>query len=625
MELIKSKSIFLLIGLIITFFIYFPGLTGGLMLDDGPQLMPIMQAITAENWITKFKYYAISNSGELGRPIPMITFIFNAALFGKNLWYWKLTNVILHGLTGIAVFLLTKALLSFDNTLSSSKLMWLSLIIGFLWLVHPLHISTVLYLVQRMTILAALFIFLALACFVNGIKAECQQKNGKPYFLCSLFLFFPLALLSKESGVMFPVFALLINQYLFYKYNHTENIRQRIRPYIIILWSIIILGFIGFIYLFDNIITESYHFREFTIIERLLTQTRVIFLYLHQIIFPIPSSMGFYHDDIQISKNITSPFNTFISLIGIFFILAFLIIHFKKLELFALGCLFFFSSHLLESTFLPLEIAFEHRNYIGSWGIILAIAYLLFQMPEKYYYTSVISIGLIFSSLTFYRSSLWGNPSLMYPHMLGIHPQSLRLKIIFADTYFKAGQYEKAESYLANEKSLGAQLQLLDIQCIKIKKIESTQLLQSIQGNHKIGTYEMEGIIHLANRGLDKDCQLDKQAFLIFLQSILQFPIVNKVAEQKILLYKAHYHYALDQLDLALTTLENSYTKDTSNPIPLFLKIEWLIKANQFQTARQLFEKVKRLTDSNWRDYSEFVKRIDTTLAKKEKPENENF
>ncbi len=625
MSITKNNLLLLFSGLLVTFFIYLPGLSSGLMLDDGPQIMPIMHSVTTENWTTEFKQFVLSNSGFLGRPIPMSTFIINAALFGKNIWYWKLTNVIFHGLSGLAVFFLTKVLLSFDNSMSSSKLKWISFSISLLWLIHPLHISTVLYLVQRMTILATLFIFLALACFTHGIKKECQRKNGKYYFFCALFLFFPLAILCKESGVMFPVFALLINQHLLYRNIYTEDVRQRVRPYIVILWSILILGFIGFIYLFENIITENYHFREFTLSERFLTQGRVIFLYLQQIVFPTPSSMGFYHDDIEISKNITSPFSTLFSIIGILLILGFLITQFKKLGLLALGCLFFFSSHLLESTFLPLEIAFEHRNYIGSWGVILAVVHLLLKLSNKYFYSGIILLALILSGLTFYRSTMWGDPSLMYPHMLAIHPQSLRLKIIFADSYFQAGQYNKADSFLAGEKGLGVNLQRINIRCVKTKKIKNHALLQLVNKTHKIGTYEMEGIIALANRGLDEECQLDKQTFLQFLQSIIQFPIVDKVAEQKILLYTAHYHYALNQLDLALATLEDSYTKDTSNPIPLFLKIDWLIENKRYQAAEQVFILAKISADKSWHNYSEFVTNASIALAQKDNTKNEKI
>jgi hypothetical protein len=615
MKINKTNLFFFTFVFLITPFIFWPGLPSGLMLDDGPQLIQILQQITAENWPTKYKEYIFSNSGHFSRPIPMATFIFNAVISGKDIWYWKLTNVIFHILSAFTVFLLTRNILLFNKNVSSSKLTMVCLSISILWLVHPLHVSTVLYLVQRMAILTTLFVFSALTCFIYGVKKECNHENGKYYFFSSLFIFFPLSILSKESGILFPVYALLLNQYLSHQSIYTDRVKQRIRPYIISLWSIIICGFIGFIYYFDSLILDAYHFREFTLTERLLTQSRVIFLYLYQIIIPIPSSMGFFHDDILLSKSLFYPYITLFSVIGIFVTSIFLILNFKKLGLFAFGILFFLSSHLIESTFFPLEIAFEHRNYIGSWGVILAVVYSLFKLTKKTFTASIIIIALLLSGLTFYRSSIWGNPNLMYPHMLAIHPQSKRLKIIFADTYFKAGQYDVAYHYLDNVKGLGAELQRLDIQCIQSKTIENNQLLNLIKKHHKIGTYEMEGIITLANRGLDAECKLDKQTFILFLHSVLQYPIVNKVAEQKVLLYKAHYHYALGQFKLALSSLEDSFAKDTSNPIPLFLKIDWLIEAKLYKEAKLVFVTAKKSADRSLFDYAEFISNADMSLA----------
>lgn len=604
---------------IIAIGIYWPGLTGGLLLDDSPQLLPIMHAVNPHNWEKEFAQFIFSNSGTLSRPVSMISFVINAALFGDNIWYWKLTNAVIHGLCALAIFFCSHLLLSLHQRFSSREIFIISFFTSFIWLLHPLHVSTVLYLVQRMTILATFFTFIALSCFLSAITKYSQHKKGAVYLVLSL-VFSLFATLSKETGVLFPIYILLIHYHLKYKLeNYNSLIFPKIKIYINSIYLILFLGIISFIFLFDHF-TVGYSFREFTLTERLLTQGRVIILYLNQLIIPLPSSMGFFHDDFIISKNIITPYSTLFSIILLVTLILCLVIKFKQLGIFSLGLLFFFASHLLESTVLPLEMVFEHRNYIGSWGIILCIVYLLFSYTSKAVY-SLIGIAIILSSHTIYRANIWGSPNKQFPYMMKIHPNSLRLKIIFAETYFKAGHYDKADSYLADEPGLGVNLQRLDIQCIKSKKIENYQFLQIVKENHKIGTYEMEGILSLANRGLDRDCDIDKQAFVIFLQSIMQFLIVNKVAEQKILLYKAHYHYALKQLDLALVTIEDSYAKDPSNPIPLFLKIDWLIEAKRYRSARLLFIKAKKIADNSWYDYEEFVTSASSALAQHNDPE----
>jgi protein O-mannosyl-transferase len=614
----------LFVGVALTLLIYFPGLSGIMMLDDGPQLMPLTDDITAENWRSHFKQHLLSNSGHLSRPISMATFIFNAALSGNNLWYWKLTNVIFHGLTGIAVFFCTRSLLSFSKELSYEKQLYISLGISLLWLVHPLHISTVLYVVQRMTILATLFIFIALTCFIYGIKKECQMENGTYFLLSAIFIFFPLALLSKESGALFPVYALLTNQYLRYQEDYKHHVYNRLKPFVAFLWFIIFIGAIAFFYKFDTYVSQGYRFREFTLAERLLTESRVIFLYLYQIIAPLPSSMGFYHDDIQLSRSLLDPISTSFSIIAIILFISVLIIKFKKLGLFSFGLLFFFCSHLIESTILPLEIAFEHRNYIGIWGIILAAVSALSHFTSKHLYI-VVALAFILAGQTLYLSSIWGDTNRMYPYMIAAHPQSLRVKIIFADAYTQAGKYEEALEFLKNEPSLGASLHQLCIICEKSKKITKNAILNTVNNkNSKVGTYEMEGIIKLANLGLDKKCQFEYTEFIQFLDSVFTLPIVDKLAEQKLLLYVAHYQHALGQIDNSLHTLEQSFSKDKTNPIPLFLKIDWLIENRRYPEAEEVFLTAKQIAMHSWQDYNEFINRAESSLNQKDTKINGN-
>ncbi len=598
--------------------LYYQGLSGGLLLDDYPQLNPILHEINPQNWTLEFKQYYLSNSGYIGRPISMITFIINAALFGNDIWYWKLTNVILHGTCGITIFLCTYLLLSLNKRFSSRQTVLIALSTSFIWLIHPLHVSTVLYTVQRMTILSTLFTFLAFNCFLYAINRYQHHKNGTVYLISSLG-FFLFSTLSKESGILYPIFILLIHYHLQYQLeNYNTLIKPKIAVYINVIYLILFIGIISFIFLFDNL-TSAYKFRDFTLSERLFTQARVIFLYLYQIIFPLPSSMGFFHDDFIISNNLTNPFSTLVSIISLSTILFWITIKFKQFGIFSFGLLFFFLSHLLESTVLPLEMVFEHRNYIGSWGIILSLVYLLTRYIHKAIY-SILCIVIIFSAFTLYRVSIWGSPNTLFPHMMKMHPDSLRLKTIFAETYTQANQYDKALIYLENEKSLGSRLQILNIKCKKTLNLKKDELnsLHSIN-NIKIGTYEMEGLINLANLGLDQECHFNKEDFITLLNKVLLRPIINNVAEQKLLLYLAHYYHELKQPEKYLDALQRSFLKDKRNPIPLFLKIDWLIELKRYQKAYSVFITAKHVADNSRLDYGDFIIRANSKLTKTKK------
>ncbi len=121
----------------------------------------------------------------------------------------------------------------------------------------------------------------------------------------------------------------------------------------------------------------AYTGRAFDMEERLLTQARVVTLYVGQILLPRPGAMPFFYDGLPYSTGWLQPPTTLWSalfLLGLFGLGLGLL---RRRPLAAFGILFFFAGHLLESTLLPLELAFEHRNYLPSLGLILATADLI--------------------------------------------------------------------------------------------------------------------------------------------------------------------------------------------------------------------------------------------------------
>jgi hypothetical protein len=333
-------------------------------------------------------------------------------------------------------------------------------------------------------------------------------------------------------------------------------------------------------------------------------------MYLAQIIIPNPSLMGFFHDDYSISKSIINPFSTITSILFILLLLIIISIKKNKYPLISFGVLIFFSSHLFESTIFPLEIAFEHRNYLGMWGIILAGTYTLQLIHEKTVYL-LIPLCLLLACLTYNRTTIWGDPNLMYPHMLSIHPNSIRLNSIFSETYMSSGQYDEALAYLSPYDGFGTQLQRLTIICNRDGLLKNGLLVNSTHHNHlKIGTYEMEGIITLSNLGLDNICLFSKNQFIELLSTVTKSTALKNTDAQKVFIYLAHYHHQLGHSSQAIKALESSFTKDTDNPIPLFLMVEWLLEYNQNDKAIIIFTKAKSIANLSYYNYSDFIDRI---------------
>ncbi len=83
----------------------------------------------------------------------------------------------------------------------------------------------------------------------------------------------------------------------------------------------------------------------------------------------------------------------------------------RRAPVLSLGILWFFAGQVLESTVLPLEIAFEHRNYLADYGILLPACYALPSTgyaPRILQFRRVALVPLIaaLSAVTFLRSEV---------------------------------------------------------------------------------------------------------------------------------------------------------------------------------------------------------------------------
>jgi hypothetical protein len=176
-------------------------------------------------------------------------------------------------------------------------------------------------------------------------------------------------------------------------------------------------------------IINRYEKRDFTLYERLLTESRILFFYLGQIILPINSSLGLFHDDISISKSIFSPWTTIISIVFLFFSIVWSFLRIRVFPVLSFGVLVFFAAHLIESSVLALELAHEHRNYLASFSILFVLAYYLVvgDLKTSNIRALVATFFVIFlGATTLDRAATWGEASMHVYTEVSNHPRSPR-------------------------------------------------------------------------------------------------------------------------------------------------------------------------------------------------------
>src|SRR5690606_579132 len=109
----------------------------------------------------------------------------------------------------------------------------------------------------------------------------------------------------------------------------------------------------------------------FTQGQRLLTQLWVLGFYLKLILLPRLADLSLFHDDIAALHH----FDVLgAALLAGFAAALYLMIRLRrKAPLCAFALAWFLIAHALESTFLDLELVFEHRNYLAALGPLMVL------------------------------------------------------------------------------------------------------------------------------------------------------------------------------------------------------------------------------------------------------------
>jgi tetratricopeptide (TPR) repeat protein len=336
---------------------------------------------------------------------------------------------------------------------------WLPLLVTGLWLVHPLNLTTVLYIVQRMTSLAALFTVCGLILYVLGRRRMLVGKHGLSLILTGLLLCGSLAVFSKENGILLPIYMLVLEVTLFRFRTASGKFDATIGSFFLLV-VVIPAAIVTLLLTTHADIYLNYDGRGYNLQERLLTQGRVLLFYLQMIVMPSIQQLGLYHDDIPISHGLLDPLATLYSLVALAGMLLAALALLGKRPLVSLGILWFFAGHSLESSILPLEIAHEHRNYLADYGILLALGSAIAEAPLRrlgpLLNTALPALFLaIFAYTTWLRSEQWSDNINHAVYEARHHPESFR-------SVFAAGRIHARLALNGNNESKEQAFELLE-------------------------------------------------------------------------------------------------------------------------------------------------------------------
>ncbi len=430
--------------------LYAPGLVGPFLFDDGPALTgnPFLRIGGGQfdDWRTAS---LSSRSGPSGRPLAMLSFAGNyVAAGGMHAVPVKLVNLLLHLACGVLVFLFAREILRRAMTGGDAQAAdGAALLAAALWLLAPLQVSTVLYAVQRMTVLATLFALAGLVLFVRRRERWAQHGAATGEIIATglwLALLALLALLCKETGVLL-LWLLAVLEVSLYRGCWAGRERRALAwlGWAALLAPLLLLA----VWWTPETLAAGYAGRDFTLQERVLTQLRLLWQYLGWMVWPDISAMGFQHDDIPLSQGWLRPATTLVAALAWLAALALALLWRRRAPLLLFALLFYLVGHVLESSFWPLEIVYEHRNYLPSVGVFILLAALLTRAVGALRSTRTLRPQLLLfavlaacATLLFLRVVTWAEPLRLSAVNAANHPQSSRSQFFLAQSQLRAYQ-----------------------------------------------------------------------------------------------------------------------------------------------------------------------------------------
>jgi tetratricopeptide (TPR) repeat protein len=408
--------------------------------DDGPNIVQNRRLhMTNFNWSQIKETFMAIPEGTKNivtiRPVSRLSFGMNYLLGRDRVQGYHLVNISIHLIATVFLFLTIYHTLRLPSLKAKygPNAYFIALLSTAFWALNPVQTQAVTYIIQRMAGMAAMFYVMALYLYIRWIKAKKRYLKYSYLFLCLLTAL--LSFGSKENALTLPLI-LIIYHVLFIRHQPGGGFRKDLILLGISFLFLLTLGIVLLSLFGTNMeaLFGLYEIRPFSLYERLLTQSRVIFFYISLLFYPISGRLSLDHD-LGLSTSLLNPATTLIACVAIFAIITASLALYRRQPLITFAVFFFFINHLMESSILPLELVFEHRNYLPSMFLFVPVSVGLLKAISYFSYKrSMQSLLIIFIILfligeghaTFIRNQAWHTEESLWLDCLEKYPDSFR-------------------------------------------------------------------------------------------------------------------------------------------------------------------------------------------------------
>ena len=396
---------------------------------------------------------AFGSSHPTPRPVAYLTFGLNHYFGQLDVVGYHIVNIVIHTINGWLVFVLAlhlcPLLIRRTKEAPRSVHVLFALAVALIFISHPVQTQAVTYIVQRMTSLCTLFYLAGLLCYIRGRCIEASVIRLRAVWWSLAFVCWVLAIGTKQFAVTLPLAIML---YEWVARGEQFKIQKKTIAAIgggAVLMLLAVVVFKGGVLsnkgTLTELLTSGYDNRDFTLTERLMTESRVVMHYISLLVWPPPSRLVLIYD-YPISTSLVTPFSTILSILGLGAMTVASAVFARRLPLVAFGVLWFMLHLAVESTIIPLEIAYEHRLYmplIGAGLLFVGGVFALIKNP-KAAFALVFVISAVMLVGTHQRNETWRSALGIWEDNAKKQPTEFRAFFNMAVIHKDDGRYTEA-------------------------------------------------------------------------------------------------------------------------------------------------------------------------------------
>lgn len=386
----------------------------------------------------------------------LLTFSLNYLAGGLNPFGYHIANTAIHILTALSVYLFVRLTFRtpfFSNRDGLVSGRWFAFACALLFVAHPIQTQAVTYIVQRFASLATLLFMLSLDCYIlarlrtrdrdaAAPAAPPRARAARVSLYAASAGFALLSLKTKENAWTLPAVLILYDvMFISGRSQVTATLRKHWR----IITSLCFTALAGLAFIISGhglqpLFEKLKATNEISRYDYLITQFRVIVTYIRLLFFPVGQTIDHNH---RVYHSIFEP--SLLASLALLIILAasaFLLYRVSSrgkpcLRLVSFGIFWFFITLSIESSFIPIsDIMFEHRLYLPSIGVILAVVaaavYLLGRTRRERHRLRraaacmLVVAVLILSYAAHLRNRVWKNELTLWGDVIAKDPRNPR-------------------------------------------------------------------------------------------------------------------------------------------------------------------------------------------------------